>query len=326
MRAIVCSELGALSNLAVAELPPPRPGAREIVVRVAAAGLNYADALMAEGKYQARPPLPFCPGIELAGTVAEIGSEVQEFRVGEPVMAIVGQGAFADLCLVPVERALRRPETVPAHVAAAALISYGTAWHALRHRARLEPGETVLVLGAAGGVGTAAIEVAKLLGARVVAAASSAEKLEVCRRLGADAVVDYAKEDLRERLQVLTDGRGPDVVYDPVGGRHAELALRATGWGGRHLVVGFAAGEIPTIALNLALLRERTILGVFLGPWALQDRRAAAEMYDEIASWIAIGHLWPLITRRLKLEEIPRGLEDLTSRRVVGKMVAVLAG
>ncbi len=324
MRAIVCSQFGALSNLAVIEVPPPRPKAREVVVRVAAAGLNFADALMAQGKYQGKPRLPYSPGMELAGTVAEIGPEVQEFRVGEPVMAIVGYGAFAELCLVPIERVMRRPEALPAHVAAAALITYGTAVHALRHRARLEPGETVLILGAAGGAGTAAVEVAKLLGARVIAVASSAQKLDLCRTLRADDVVNYANDDLRERLEVLTGGRGVDVVYDPVGGSHAEVALRATAWGGRHLVIGFAAGDIPTIPLNLALLNERTILGVFLGGWAQRNRRAAGEMYEEITRWIADGCLSPVITSRLTLEEIPRGLEDLTSRRVVGKTVAII--
>lgn len=324
MRAVVCNEFGPLSGLSVGELPDPRPDAREVVVRVEAAGLNYADALMAQGKYQARPAIPFSPGMELAGTVAAMGRGVHELGVGDRVMATVEYGAFAELCRAPVERVLRRPAALPAEAAAASLVTYGTTVHALRHRARLEAGETVLVLGAAGGVGTAAIGVAKLLGARVFAAASSDAKLDACRRLGADATIDYTREDLRERLRALTDGRGVDVVYDAIGGPQAEAALRATGWGGRHLVVGFASGEIPRIPLNLALLGERTILGVFCGAWTQRDRRAADAMYEEIAGWIASGRLSPLVTTRLTLDEIPRGLEDLTRRRVIGKTVAVL--
>ncbi len=324
MRAVICSEFGPLSKLVVSELTDPQPAAREVLVRVAAAGLNYADALMAQGRYQASPPRPFSPGMELAGTVAAVGAEVDELRVGEPVMATVQFGAFAELCVAPVERVLRRPAALPPDVVAAALVTYGTTVHALRHRASLEPGETVLVLGAAGGVGTAAIDVARLMGARVIAAASSPEKLEVCRRLGADATIDYVREDLRTRLRELTGERGVDVVFDAIGGPQAEVALRATGWGGRHLVVGFAAGAIPRIPLNLPLLMERTILGVFCGEWTRRNRRAADEMYEEIAGWIASGRLSPSITARLTLDEIPRGLEDLTLRRVVGKLVATL--
>lgn len=324
MRAVVCREYGPLSGLAVGELPDPAPGPREVVVRVAAAGLNFADALMAEGRYQARPPLPFSPGMELAGTVAEVGADVHELAPGDEVMATVEHGAFAELCRAPVERVLRRPAALPADVAAAALVTYGTTVHALRHRAQLARGETLLVLGAGGGVGTAAVGVGRLMGARVVAAASSAEKLELCRRLGADATIDYAREDLRERLREVSAGRGIDVVYDAVGGPHAEVALRATSWGGRHLVVGFASGEIPRIPLNLALLAERTILGVFCGQWTQRNRRDADAMYEEIAGWIASGRLAPSIGGRLRLEEIPRGLEDLLARRVVGKLVATI--
>lgn len=324
MRAVVCREFAPLERLEVAELPDPLPGPREVVVRVAAAGLNYADALLAQGKYQARPPFPFSPGMELAGTVAAVGGAVRELRVGEPVMATVEHGAFAELCVAPVERVLRRPAALAPELAAGALVTYGTTLHALRHRAGLRPFETVLVLGAAGGVGTAAVGVARLLGARVIAAASSPEKLQVCRALGAHATIDYRREDLRERVRELTAGAGVDVVYDAVGGPLAEVALRATGWGGRHLVVGFAAGEIPRVPLNLALLGERTILGVFCGEWTRRNRAAADAMYGEIAGWIAAGRLAPAITGRLALDEVPRGLVDLVERRVVGKTVAVL--
>jgi NADPH:quinone reductase len=219
---------------------------------------------------------------------------------------------------------LRRPAAVAPELAAGALVTYGTTVHALRHRARLVEGETVLVLGAAGGAGSAAIEVAGLMGARVIAAASSPEKLEVCRRLGAGVTIDYAREELRVALRKATAGRGVDVVFDTVGGAHAEPALRATAWGGRYLVVGFASGEIPRLPLNLALLMERSILGVFCGEWTKRDRGAADAMYEEIAGWIATRRVGPLVTRRLTLDEIPGALEDLTARRVIGKLVAVL--
>lgn len=323
MRALLCREPGPVSGLTVADLPAPEPREREVVVRVEAAGLNYPDALMVQGRYQVKPPLPFVPGMELAGVVSAVGAGVREVRAGDPVMATSTTGAFAELCAVPVERVLPRPASLAPELAAASLITYGTTLHALEDRARLRPGETVLVLGAAGGVGTAAVELAKLLGARVIAAASSAEKLEVCRRLGADETVDYAKEDLRERLKALTGGKGVDVVYDPVGGSYSEAALRSTGWGGRHLVIGFAAGEIPRIPLNLALLNARSILGAYWGDWTQRNREASAAGLARIAGWIAEGRLRPVVTRRLRLEEVSAGMEDLLQRRAHGKLVVV---
>lgn len=321
MRALVCSRFGPIGDLAVQELPTPAPGERQVLVRVAAAGLNYPDALIVQGKYQVRPPLPFVPGMELAGTVAAVGAGVVGYRPGDAVMATGQTGAFAEECLVPVERLMRRPEAIPPEVAAASLITYGTTYHALKDRARLRPGETVLVLGAAGGVGTAAIELARVMGARVIAAASSQAKLEVCRRLGADAVVDYVAEPLRERLKELTGGAGVDVVYDPVGGAFAEVALRATGWDGRYLVIGFAAGEIPKVPLNLALLNSRSILGVYWGEWAQRHRAASEANFAELAGWIVAGKLHPVISERLRLAEVPRALLDLVERRAHGKLV-----
>ncbi len=323
MRALLCSEPGPVSGLAVADLPSPSPGAREVVVRVAAAGLNYPDALIVQGRYQVKPPAPFVPGMELAGVVAAIGAQVKELRVGDPVMATSTTGAFAEECAVAVERVLPRPASLAPDLAAASLITYGTTLHALEDRARLEPGETVLVLGAAGGVGTAAVELSKLLGARVIAAASSAAKLEVCRGLGADETVDYAAEDLRSRVKELTAGRGVDVVYDPVGGAYSEAALRSTRWGGRHLVIGFATGEIPRIPLNLALLNSRSILGAYWGDWSQRNREASAAGLARIAEWIVAGKLRPLVTRRLRLEEVPAAMEDLLQRRAHGKLVVL---
>jgi len=324
MRAVVCSQFGPLSGLAVSEHPPPQPGEGEVLVRVAAAGLNYPDALIVLGKYQVKPSLPFVPGIELAGEVAAVGTGVREIRVGDSVMASTATGAFAELCTVPVERVMARPSSIPADVAAGSLVTYGTTWHAFQDRARIEVGQSVLVLGAAGGVGTAAIEVAKLMGGRVIAAASSPDKLELCRQLGADATIDYSAENLRERIRELTEGRGVDVIYDPVGGPYSEQALRSAAWGGRHLVIGFASGEIPKIPLNLALLNSRSIVGVYWGDWAQRNREASAANFARIAEAIASGRLRPVISRRLRLEEIPGGLEELLERRVHGKLVAVM--
>jgi NADPH2:quinone reductase len=323
VRALVCSRFGPVGDLTVQDLPSPAPGERQVVVRVEAAGLNYPDALIVQGKYQVRPPVPFVPGMELAGTVTAIGARVEEYRVGDAVMATGQTGAFAEECAVPVERVMRRPAAIPPDVAAASLITYGTTYHALKDRARLRPGETVLVLGAAGGVGTAAIELAKVMGARVIAAASSQAKLALCRRLGADQVVDYATEPLRERLKELTGGTGVDVVYDPVGGAHAEVALRGTGWEGRYLVIGFAAGEIPKLPLNLALLNARSILGVYWGEWAQRNRAASEANFAQLAGWIAAGRLRPVISERLPLAEVPRAMLDLVERRALGKLVVV---
>jgi NADPH2:quinone reductase len=323
MRALVCNQPGPVSGLTVAELPLPQPGAREVLVRVEAAGLNYPDALIVQGKYQVKPPTPFVPGMELAGVVLQVGAEVKGLRPGDPVMATSTTGAFAEACPVAAERVIPRPASLAPDLAAASLITYGTTLHALEDRARVQPGETVLVLGAAGGVGTAAVELAKLLGAKVVAAASSAEKLELCRALGADHLVDYVKEDLRQRVKELTDGRGVDVVYDPVGGPYTEVALRSTGWGGRLLVIGFAAGEIPKIPVNLTLLNARSILGAYWGEWSQRNREASVAGLRRIAEWIAAGKLRPAITRRLRLEEVPGAMQDLVERRVQGKLVVL---
>jgi NADPH2:quinone reductase len=323
VRALVCRAFGPVSNLAVEEVPAPSPGDGEVAIRVAAAGLNFPDALVVQGKYQVKPPLPFTPGMELAGEVAEVGPGAGALRPGDPVMATTTFGAFAEVVKLPASRVLPRPPALAPEAAAGMLITYGTTWHALHDRAALAPGETVLVLGAAGGVGTAAVEIAKLAGARVIAAASSEAKLEVCRRLGADATVNYATEDLRERVKALTGGKGVDVVYDPVGGPYSEAALRSTGWNGRHLVVGFAAGEIPKLPLNLALLNARSIVGVYWGDWSQRNPAASAAEFARIGEEMVAGRLRPEIGGRVRLEEIPRALEDLLGRRVTGKIVAV---
>jgi NADPH2:quinone reductase len=323
MRALLCTEFGPVSGLRVSEVPVPVPGDREVLIRVEAAGLNYPDALVVQGKYQVRPARPFVPGMELAGVVDAVGAKVTEFRPGDPVMASTATGAFAERCAVPVEQVLPRPSSLAPDLAAASLLTYGTTLHALEDRAQLRPGETVLVLGAAGGVGTAAVSIARLLGARVIAAASSAARLDVCRKLGADFTIDYATEDLRLRVKEITGGLGVDVVYDPVGGAYSEAALRSTAWAGRFLVIGFASGEIPKIPLNLALLNERSILGVYWGDWSRRDPRQSAGGLARIAAWLTDGSLAPVISARLALADVPQALDDLLQRRVHGKLLVI---
>jgi NADPH2:quinone reductase len=323
MRALLCREFGPVSSLEVAEIPVPVPGEGEVLVRVEAAGLNYPDALMVQGTYQVRPALPFVPGMELAGVVEAVGAGAGAFRPGDPVMASTATGAFAEYCAVPAGQVLPRPAALAADLAAASLLTFGTTLHALTDRAGLKAGETVLVLGAAGGVGTAAVSIAHLLGARVIAAASSPARLEVCRRLGADFTIDYSSEDLRQRVKEITGGRGVEVVYDPVGGAFTEAALRSTGWGGRFLVIGFASGEIPRVPLNLALLNARSILGVYWGDWSRREPARSAEALSRIAAWLTEGRLAPVVSARLPLAEVPRGLEDLLQRRATGKLLAI---
>jgi NADPH2:quinone reductase len=320
VRALLCTEYGPIENLRVAEVEPRPPGEKDVTIRIAAAGVNYPDALLVQGKYQARPELPFVAGMELAGTVTAVGAGVTALRPGDPVMGSAQVGAFAEEITLPAQRVVRRPAGLAADLAAASLITYGTTVYALKDRAQLQPGETMLVLGAAGGVGTAAIEVGKLMGARVIAAASTDAKLEVCRRLGADEVVNYASEDLRARLKELAP-RGLDVVYDPVGGAWSELALRSTGWAGRFLVIGFASGEIPKVPLNLALLNSRSLLGAYWGDWAQRNPERSAANLAQIAEWIVAGRIRPVISRHLRLEDVPQALRDLLDRKVHGKLV-----
>jgi len=326
VRALLCTEFGPASSLRLAEVPDPVPGPGEVRIEVRAAGLNYPDGLMVQGKYQVKPPLPFVPGMELAGVVDAVGAGVDAFVPGDTVMAVPGLGAFAERCVLPVEQVLPRPASLPPDLAAASLLTYGTTLHALEDRARLRPGETLLVLGAAGGVGTAAIGIGKILGARVIAAASSPERLDLCRRLGADLTIYYSAEDLRERVKTLTQGRGVDVVFDPVGGPLSEAALRSTGWGGRFLVIGFASGEIPRIPLNLALLNARSILGVYWGDWSRREPRKSGDELSRIAAWICEKRLAPVVTARLALADVPAALEDLIARRAHGKLVTLPGG
>jgi NADPH2:quinone reductase len=305
----------------VEELPSPRPGAGEVVVSMKAASVNFPDVLIIQNKYQFKPPLPFSPGSEMAGVVKEVGEGVRNVKPGDRVIAFTTYGAFAEEVRIEAGRLVPIPEGMDFATASAFLLTYGTSDHALRDRGALRRGETLAVLGAAGGVGLAAIEIGKALGAHVIACASSADKLEVCREHGADALVNYATEDLRERIREITAGRGVDVVYDAVGGPYTEPALRATAWRGRLLAVGFAAGEIPKIPLNLPLLKGCAIVGVFWGEFARREPRAFAESIAQLGAWYREGKLRPHVSQILPLEKAAEALRLMAERRVKGKVV-----
>lgn len=319
MRAIHCQTWAEPEALKLVDVPPPQPGPGELLVRVLAAGVNFPDLLIVQGKYQLRPPLPFSPGAELAGEVMAVGDGVKHWQPGQRVVAFSGVGGFAEQAVVPAAQCMPLPPGFDPALAASFTLAYGTSWHALRDRCALAAGETLLVLGAAGGVGLAAVEIAKAVGAKVIAVASSEEKRAVCRQHGADAAIGY--EDLREQVKALTDGKGADVVYDAVGGAVAEPAIRSLAWRGRYAVVGFASGEIPTIALNLLLLKGSSLVGVFWGEWVKREPKAWAAGLAQLMGWLQAGRLKPLISRRYALAEAPQALRDLAERRATGKLV-----
>jgi NADPH2:quinone reductase len=301
--------------------PVARPG--QVVVEVWAAGVNFPDTLIIENKYQLKPPLPFSPGGEVAGVVAEVGPGVTNVAAGDRVIVVSGFGGFAERVLAPAASLLPVPDGMDLVTAAGFVMAYGTSYHALKDRGQLQPGESLLVLGAAGGVGLAAVELGDAMGAMVIAAASSEDKLEVCRQHGAAATIDYGRENLRDRVRELTDGRGVDVVYDPVGGNLAEPAVRSLAWNGRFLVIGFAAGDIPSIPLNLPLLKGASIVGVFWGAFVGRQPADNAHNLAELSRLWAEGRLHPLVSRTYPLEEAPRALNDMANRRVTGKVVLV---
>jgi len=321
MKAVVCKQYGPPESLVIEELPSPRPAAGEVVVSVKAASVNFPDVLIIQNKYQFKPPLPFSPGSELAGMVKEVGAGVTGWRAGDRVIAFTTYGAFAEEVKTEAARLLPLPDAMDFVTGAAFLLTYGTSDHALRDRGALKAGETLLVLGAAGGVGLAAIEIAKALGARVIACASSEDKLTVCRSHGADATINYAAEDLRERVKALSDGRGVDVVYDAVGGAYTEPAFRSLAWRGRLLVVGFAAGEIPRLPLNLPLLKGAAVVGVFWGDFARREPKAFSESVRQLARWYGEGRLRPHVSQTLPLERAAEAIALLASRKAKGKIV-----
>ena len=323
MRAVLCKQFGPPETLVVEDVPAIKPAAGEVVVQVKAAGVNFPDSLIIQDKYQIKAPLPFSPGGEFAGLVSAVGEGVTRFAVGDAVIGFTGWGAFAEQLAVPQDRLIPMPEGMPFDVAGSFLMTYGTCYHALKDRAQLAPGETVLVLGAAGGIGIAAIEIAKALGARVIAAASSADKLRTCQDHGADETIDYHAEDLRERINAFTGKQGVDVVVDPVGGSFSEPAFRSVGWRGRFLVVGFAGGEIPRIPLNLPLVKGSSIVGVFWGDFL---RREPANGERDLADLVALyrtGKIAPLVSGRYSLEQAGDALNALLQRKVKGKIIVV---
>lgn len=321
MKAVQCVEWGGPERLRLTDCAAPAPAAGEVRIRVVAAGVNFPDALIIQKKYQVQPPLPFVPGAEVAGTIDALGEGVSRLKVGESVVAFVGTGGFAEQVCASEAMVAPLPAGVDPAVAAGFTLTYATSQHALAERAQLKAGETLLVLGAGGGVGLAAVELGKLAGARVIAAASSRDKLEAARSCGADELIDYAQADLREAVKSATGGRGVDVVYDPVGGPHTAAALRTLAWRGRLLVVGFAAGEIPQIAANLLLLREVSAVGVYWGEFAKRDPAGNRRLLAQLFGWLAEGRLRPLVSKRYPLAEAAQALRDLLARRAVGKLV-----
>ena len=322
MKAVLCKSFGPAENLVVEEVASPTPKPNEILLDVHAASVNFPDTLIIEGKYQFKPPLPFSPGGEAAGVVAATGAKVSHLKVGDRVMGLTGWGSFAEQVAVPAYNVLPIPTQMDFATAAAFGMTYGTSMHALKQRANLQPGETLLVLGAAGGVGLAAVEIGKAMGARVIAAASSAEKLDVAKQAGADELINYSAESLRDRLKELTGGQGVDVIYDPVGGQLFEEAFRSIAWNGRMLVVGFAAGgDIPALPANLPLLKGAALVGVFWGAFAQRQPQDNAANFEQLFAWHAEGRLRPLISQRFALEQTAAAIAQLGQRKAVGKLV-----
>jgi NADPH2:quinone reductase len=321
MKAIVCKAWGLPDTLTVEELPDPEAAPGHVVLDVQAAGVNFPDVLIVQGKYQYKPALPFTPGNEVSGVVRAVGDGVSGYKVGDKVIAFSAHGAFAQQLAVPAQALMPMPPGMDFDTAAAITLTYGTSHHAVVDRAALKAGETMLVLGAAGGVGLAAIEIGKALGARVIAAASTDDKLAICGAHGADALINYSKEDLREAIKAATGGKGPDVVYDPVGGDYSEAAFRSIAWRGRYLVVGFANGDIPRLPLNLALLKGASLVGVFWGEFAKREPKANLAGMMQLLGWLAEGKIKPHISARYALADTPQALNDMAARKVTGKVV-----
>lgn len=326
MKAVVCKQLGGVENLTwETDWPAPECGSQQVIIDVKAAGLNFPDTLIIEGKYQVKPELPFIPGAEGAGIVTEIGADVRNVKVGDEVIFIGSHGGFCERAVVPAMMVVPKPPRQTFVQAAGIGMTYFTSYHALKQRAQLQPGETVLVLGAAGGVGITAVELAKQMGATVIAAASSEEKLELTRKMGADHTINYVTDNLRERIKEITAGKGVDVIYDPVGGDMAETALRSIAWNGRFLVVGFAAGDIPKIPLNLALLKGASIVGVFWGAFTQKEVGKQLQNVQELWTMFAEKKLSPTVTDVFALEDYAKAFRHLTERRARGKVIMEVA-
>jgi len=324
MKAVLCKAFGPAENLVLEEVASPEAKKNEILLNVHAAGVNFPDTLIIEGNYQFKPPFPFSPGGEAAGIVAAVGEKVSHLKVGDRVMALTGWGSFAEQIAVPGYNVLPIPPAMDFTTAAAFSMAYGTSMHALKQRAQLQPGETLLVLGASGGVGLAAVEIGKAMGARVIAAASSAEKLEVAKNAGADELINYSETSLKEEIKRLTQGNGVDVIYDPVGGDLFDQAIRCIAWNGRLLVVGFASGRIPELPVNLALLKGASVVGVFWGSFAQRQPQDNAANFQQLFGWYAEGKLKPLVSQVYPLAKAGEAIESLATRKAVGKVVVAV--
>jgi NADPH2:quinone reductase len=321
MKALLCTRYGGPDDLELTDIAVPEPAAGEALVKIAAAALNFFDTLIIAGKYQVKPPMPFSPAAEFAGTVEKLGPGVSGLKVGDRVLGYGSHGAAREYIAIAAERLVKIPDSVDFDRAAGLTVTYGTTLHALKDRAKLKSGETLAVLGASGGVGLAAVEIGKLMGARVIAGASSPEKIAFAKQHGADDGIDYSKEDLKEGLRRVTQGRGADVIYDPVGGAYSEAALRSIAWFGRFLVIGFAAGEIPKLPLNLVLLKACDVLGVFWGAWIERDKAGHRANTEQLLAWVAEGKLSSHVHAVYPLAEAPKALKVIGSRQVMGKVI-----
>jgi len=323
MKVWLCENPIGVQALTWKELPDPTPASNEVLIKIKAASLNFPDLLIVQNKYQMKPPLPFVPGSEFAGTVVAVGKDVTHLKMGQAVACLSGTGGFGTHTLAPASLCIPLPDNFDPVDAAAFIMIYATSYHALIDRAQLKPNETVLVLGAAGGVGSSAIQIAKATGATVIAAASSKEKCDFCLNLGADKTINYSDENLREKLKELTHGKGPDVIYDPVGGELTEAAFRSIAWRGRYLVVGFAAGTIPNLPINLALLKGASLVGVFWGDFAKREPQHNTEMLNTLVQWYLEKKIKPPIDSTLPMEQLVQAYEKMSSRSVMGKLVMV---
>jgi NADPH:quinone reductase len=321
MKALLCTHYGTPDDLILADIPDPVPREGEAVVRIEAAALNFFDTLIIANKYQTKPSLPFSPAAEFAGTVESLGAGVSQFSIGDRVIACSGYGAARERIAIAATKLIKIPDGLDVDRAAGLCVTYGTALHALKDRANLRPGETLAVLGASGGIGLAAIELGKIMGARVIACASSAEKIAFARDHGADDGINYGNEDLKEALRAATQGRGIDVIYDPVGGTYAEAALRSIAWRGRFLVIGFAAGEIPKLPLNLVLLKECDVVGVYWGSWIERDPAGHRANTEQILAWCQEGKLSSHVHAVYPLAKAPSALKAIAARQVMGKII-----
>ncbi len=326
MKALVCEAWGAPSSLRIRELPSPIPGPKQVVIRTRVAAVNFPDALIVAGKYQFKPTFPFSPGGELSGEIIGIGAEVKRLAVGQKVVGITPYGAYAQEVAVDAANVIPLQSDISDtdyELAGSFVLTYGTSLHALKDRAQAKAGETLLVLGAGGGVGLAAVEIGKLLGLKVIAAASTEEKLTAAKDHGADILINYTVENVRDRIKEITEGRGVDIVYDPVGGDYTEVALRSVGWRGRYLVVGFAAGEIPKIPINLLLLKGSALVGVFWGDFVRREPALNVENMTQLFRWLHEKKIHPFISKRYTLSQAGQALDDLLARKAIGKLVVL---